>query len=237
VSIPVRTLPPKDAEILARTVVTRSVSNGCVECYGLRWRSDALRTWQIEQIGLGRKPEVSVRIDELDLSVVYVELLDNTRKTLRATSTQPKYTRHLSLFEHRRLKAALRERNLRDRLVHMQDEEAFALRLEFYAALGRADDPIAYRRLVEVRDRLAALRGPDPASTEPDEPSTPSVAPVKNVRRPPAAVKAGVPTPLTAYPPLASEAPASPTTVLGTPEASAEAPITLPRFKLKRSPL
>lgn len=236
-SIPVRTLSPKDAEILARTVVTRSVSNGCVECYGLRWRSDAMRTWQVEQIGLGRKPEVLVRIDELDLSVVYVELLDNSRKTLRATSTQPKYTHRLSLFEHRRLKAALREHNLRDRLVHMQDEEAFSLRLEFYAALGRADDPVAYRRLVEVRDRLAALRGADPAAGEPDDPPTAPAIPVERTRLRPHRTKSAPPADASSKAAAIERKSVTETSVPEIAPADARPRKTFQRMTLKRSPL
>ena len=236
-SIPVRTLSPQEAEILARTVVTGLVSNGCVERYGLRWRSDALRTWEVEQRGLGRKPEVTIRIDELDLSVVYVELLDNSRKTLRATSTQPKYTRYLSLFEHRRLKAAMRKQAIRDRLVLMQDEEAFALRIQFYAALGRADDPVAYRRLVEVRDRLAALRGPDPACSEVADPTEP-VAPAKKSRSRPQRTDDAAVHPATSPEPLTSGGDGTLSTAAPVSTATgAGQPASLPRVILKRSPL
>lgn len=169
-SIPVRTLSPQDAEIMARTTKTGMVSSGCVECHGLRWRSDALRTWEIEQRSLGRKPEVSIRIDELDLSIVYVDALHGERRTYRATSTQPMYTKRLSLFEHGRLKAVLKKKDINDRLVRMSDEQAFNLRIEYHAMLGHADDPIAYRRLVELRDALAALRAQDSGRDSPDEP-------------------------------------------------------------------
>ncbi len=181
-SIPVRTLSPQDAEIMARTTKTGVVSGGCVEWHGLRWRSDAMRTWEVEQRSLGRKPEVSVRIDELDLSIAYVDTLQGERRTYRATSTQPAYTKHLSLFEHRRLKAVLKEKDIKDRLVRMSDEEAFNLRVEYHAALGRADDPVAYRRLVGLRDALAALRSHDTGRDSPDEP--PPASPSKTVHPP-----------------------------------------------------
>ncbi len=189
-SIPVRTLSPQDAEIMARTTKTGVVSGGCVECHGLRWRSDALRTWEVEQRSLERKPEVSIRIDELDLSIVYVEALHGERRTYRATSTQPMYTKRLSLFEHGRLKAVLKKKDINDRLVRMSDEQAFNLRIEYHAALGRADDPIAYRRLVELRDALAALRAQDTGRDSPDE--LPPASPSKPVH-PPATKKKATP--------------------------------------------
>lgn len=154
----VRTLSPQDAEMLARTIVTGVVSNGCVERHDLRWRSDALRSWEISQRGLGKKPEVRIRIDELNLAVVYVEPLDGSGQIVRAISTLPKYTHALSLYEHRKVKEKMKADRLRDRIVQMGDEHAFNLRIEYYATLGRANDPVAYRRLVGLRDQLAALR-------------------------------------------------------------------------------
>lgn len=157
-SVVVRTLSPQDAEMLARTIEIGVVSKGRVERHGLRWSSDALRTWEVSQRALGKKPEVQIRIDELDLSVVYVEPLDGSNPTVRATSMLPKYTENLSLYEHRKLKEKLKELQIRDRMADMGDEQAFNLRIEYYATLGRADDPVAYRRLVGLRDQLAALR-------------------------------------------------------------------------------
>lgn len=157
-SVVVRTLSPQDADMLARTIVTGVVSNGRVERYDLRWNSDALRAWEVSQRALGKKPEVQIRIDELNLSVVYVTSLDGSNLTVRATSMLPKYTENLSLYEHRKLKEKLKELQIRDRMADMGDERAFNLRIEYYATLGRASDPVAYRRLVGLRDQLAALR-------------------------------------------------------------------------------
>lgn len=154
----VRTLPGKDALILARSVVARTSSKGYVEAHGLRWRSDALRGWELSEIKLGRTPTVDVRIDELDLSVVFVELPDADKTVIRAISTQPQYTSRLSLFEHQKLKATLKEKAEHSRLSRMDDREAYRLRVEYYAALGRANDPISRRQLEKLRDQLASRR-------------------------------------------------------------------------------
>jgi len=237
-SIPVRTLSREDAEILARTTLPRIASNGYVECHDLRWRSDALRTWEIQQRSLGRKPEVTVRIDELDLSVVYVELLDGSQKTLKAISTQQKYTHLLSLYEHKKLKEKMKELRLKDRLSQMADEQAFNLRVEYYAALGRASDPIAYRRLIGLRDQLAILRCKE--TDLPNEKGTPvgpeGKAPPRQPRmrrkKPPLQDDHTYPTSTESEPIAAPLLPAQP------PETqSVEPTVQPPRLFIKRKPL
>lgn len=153
--VPIRTLSDKDAHILARSSEKAIVSKGYVERHGLRWSSHALREWELTQRNLSRKPEVELLIDELDLGIVFVQLPGPAGQTLRAVSTQPQYTENLSLFEHEKLKAALKQKNLECRLGRMDDRKLYVLRLEYYAMLGRQSDPISRRRLEKLRDELA----------------------------------------------------------------------------------
>ena len=245
-SVVIRTLSPQDAEMLARTIVDGVVSNGRVERYDLRWRSNALRTWEVSQRALGRRPDVQIRIDELNLSVVYVTPLDGSNPTIRATSMLPKYTENLSLFEHRKLKEKMKERQIRDRLVAMGDERAFNLRIEYYATLGRASDPVAYRRLVGLRDQLAALREKDLTSagdeavstaTEanavvPEEPGKPTPKPTRRPRK-----GTPTPTPESTNAPIANQDPAPIATQSQNVEADSEYSFTptLPHFFIKRT--
>jgi len=174
--VPIRTLTPKDAEILARSSVTATVSKGYIERHGLRWTSNALREWELRQKNLDRPCEVEVLIDELDLAAVYVVLPaeeGNSPLTLRALSTQPMYTQYLSLYEHEKLKVALKQENLESRLLHMQDSVLYDLRLKYYALLGRQDDPISARRLEKIRDQLAA-RGLAEASSGAEQNTVPA---------------------------------------------------------------
>lgn len=157
--VPIRTLTSKDAEIMARASVTAKVSKGYVERHGLRWTSNALKEWELRQKNLGRPCDVEVLIDELNLAAVYVVLPaedGNSPLTLRALSSQPMYTQDLSLYEHEKMKVALKQENLECRLMQMEDSLLYDLRLEYYALLGRQDDPISARRLEKIRDQLAA---------------------------------------------------------------------------------
>lgn len=169
---PVNTLTAEDADILFRTTVSRTVTNGCVQVHDLKWRSDALRSWEIKQRQLGRKPQVEVRIDELDLGHVYVRTLGDEDIFLMADSTQPQYTKHLSLYEHKLLKKELQEKGIRERFERMQDIELYRLRQEYYAALGHADDKVARIRRDRLRDALAAraLSGEPQTQEEPQSP-------------------------------------------------------------------
>lgn len=221
---PIRTLSPRDAEIMGRSLQTGIVSNGCVQLEELHWRSDALRTWELAQRAMGRKPEVTFRIDELDLAVVYVDVSEPARQSFRATSRKPMYTRRLSLFEHRRMKAIIRKKKIADRLSRMEDAVLFRLRLEFHALLGRAHDPVARRRLSELHAEMAkahasavaaeaATKAGAPTEHPEKTPEAPAVeppadepSPKAKVRRPRATQQGA--TPNTPSTPPASEPPA-----------------------------
>ncbi|WP_148044695.1 hypothetical protein [Stagnimonas aquatica] len=169
--VPIRTLSAKDAEILARSSVSAVVSKGYVERHGLRWRSHALREWELRRRNRNQSRAVELLIDELDLTVVYVVLPAEEgipSVKLRAESTQPMYTQYLSLYEHQKLKAVLKEKHLQCRLERMADTELYRLRLEYYALLGRQEDPISARRLEKIRDELAARRNESGRSEPPD---------------------------------------------------------------------
>lgn len=159
--VPVRTLQPRDVEILARSSVTATASKGYVERHGLRWRSDTLLEWELRQRNLRRGRKVELLIDELDLSTVFVLLPSeggHPQIKLRAVSTKPEYAKNLSLFEHQRLKVVLREKHLVCRLERMADRDLCEMRQEYFALLGRQSDPISARRLEKLRDQLAERR-------------------------------------------------------------------------------
>ena len=167
--IPVRTLLPQDAEVLARTVVPRTLVRGIVEVFGLTWKTDALHSWEHTERALGREPKVDVRIDELDLHVVYVDVPDSDRGPIKLDSRQPEFTRGLSLFELNRLKKAVKDKGLAEKIGRMSDSEALKLRVAWYAELGHGHDPAAQKRLSDLQNQLAQLRLRQAGMTPPDE--------------------------------------------------------------------
>lgn len=167
-SAPIRFLTSHDAEVLARTSIDRTSSKGCVEVHGLTWKSDALLGWELTQRDLGHLPKVEVRIDELDLSVVYVDVPERGVGPFRAISRQPNFTQGLSVYELNKLRKLVKDKELADRLGRLSDEEATRLRTEYYAELGRAHDPASLKRLTDLVHQMNRKRLID-AGIEPME--------------------------------------------------------------------
>lgn len=157
-SRPIRFLTREDAEVMARNVVERTASRGCVEYAGLKYSSPALLDWENRQREMGKDSKVDVRIDELDLSSVYVDVPERGVGPFKALSRQPSFTDGLSLSELNRLKKTIKDKELADRIGRLADDEALKLRTEFYALLGRAHDPAALKRLTQLQDQLARQR-------------------------------------------------------------------------------
>jgi len=181
----VRTLGAREAEQLARTVVPRTSSKGLVEVYGLTWRSDAMLAWENDQREMGRDPKVDVRVDELDLNVVYVYVPDGSAGPFCAHSRQPTFTKGLSLFEWNRLKKEVKDKELADRLGRLDDSEAMSLRIEYHAQLGHKNDPTALKRLADLQNEMARLRLEQVNDgTAKPKPAADSQKPAKKPRKP-----------------------------------------------------
>lgn len=169
---PIRYLKQEDAEIMARTVVERTASRGCVEVHGLSWTSPSLLEWENRQREMGITPKVDVRINELDLGYVYIDVPERGVGPFKAWSRQSQFAEGLSLLELNRLKRAIKDKDLAFRLGELADEHANTLRITYYAELGRGNDPAAQQKLRELEDQLAKLRLPPP-DTEPTPDQTP----------------------------------------------------------------
>lgn len=147
---PVRTVCKDEAELITRSSCERIVTKGCVQVHDLRWGSDALATWERQERKEGRDPTVEVRLDELDLSFAVVIPLGENKLEYQATACHPQYMKHLSLYEHNRLKKVLKQKAAYERMMMQSDEELNRLRVEHFAALGHADDKVA----AALRERL-----------------------------------------------------------------------------------
>lgn len=252
--LPVRTLSAQDADVLGRSVETRTLVGGVVECHGLSWKTNALHDWENTERALGREPRVEVRIDELDFHVAYIDS-PTGGGAIKLDSRQPEFTRGLSLFELNRLKKVVKDKALADRIGRMSDGEALRLRIEWYALLGHGDDPVAQRRLSDLQDQLAKLRlqraGLPPSKEEhapglppPETPSTPPKPGTTKRAGAKAAQKRPAPPPTPAPQPQAPPTPTDvpPPTPSPAPAPTERKPGDLPKPKfpslnLKRSPV
>jgi len=166
------TLMEKDADILLRAEVERTLSNGVVEAHGLQWKSPSLTTWEQSKRRLNQERRVIVRINELDLSTVYIAPKDEPTNPCKAYSRRPEYTLNLSLYEHRQIKEFTKTKRLKSRMERLADKMLYRLRLEYKASLGHGDDKIARRKLERLNDYEAQSRLELTDSTPESDPTT-----------------------------------------------------------------
>lgn len=159
------TLSDKDAEILLRDERECTLVKGRIEVHGLQWKCPSLTTWEMTRRRLNKERKVIVRIDELNLSEVYIATKDEPTNFHKAYSRTPGYTQSLSLYEHKLLKDELKKKRITARMTRMADKALYEFRLEYYAALGHADDKVAKRKLERLRD-LKVIRRLQQAETD-----------------------------------------------------------------------
>jgi putative transposase len=92
-SIAPNKLSEADVEMLLRQPHRRTIHNGTVVFEYLIYTSHALAVFEGEV--------VTVMVDELELSFVYVQHPENADINIKAESTDPEYTRGLTIYEHR----------------------------------------------------------------------------------------------------------------------------------------
>jgi hypothetical protein len=88
-------LTKTDADIICRRPVDRNINHGQVIIDGLSYFSHALTTLKADGI-----KKVTVLVDDLDLSKVYIIHPDKKDLVIQADSTQPEYTYNLSRSVH-----------------------------------------------------------------------------------------------------------------------------------------
>jgi putative transposase len=86
-------LTEAEVQVLIRQPHRRTIHNGTVVFEYLIYKSHALSVFEGES--------VTVMVDELDLSSVYVQHPKSTGVTIKAESTDPEYTIGLTIYEHR----------------------------------------------------------------------------------------------------------------------------------------
>lgn len=86
-------LTEAEVQVLIRQPHRRKIHNGTVVYEHLIYKSHALRVFEGD--------EVTVMVDELDLSTVYVQHPKSAGVTIQADSTDPEYTNGLTIYEHR----------------------------------------------------------------------------------------------------------------------------------------
>lgn len=167
----IETISKDAADLYARTVLERTVSNGRVEAYGLKWFSPALRLYELNRRGLGQSATVEVLIDEFDLSNIRV-MLPNSTDAIRPPSTQPEYVAGLSLYEHQKIREHLRETAAGERLAKMESVELVEQRRIFRKLLEELGDKAARRQYARIKTNPAGSDSGIASGAVPASPQT-----------------------------------------------------------------
>lgn len=103
--LPPLTIPKLEVERKCRTVFRYKISKGQINLKGLRYKSHALAT-----LNSHFKEKVTIYIDQLDLSTIYVQDPFNKNNLIQADSIYPDATKDLTLAEWLEAKEIIREK-------------------------------------------------------------------------------------------------------------------------------
>lgn len=123
---PVLTIPELEIERKCRTVFRYKINKGQINLKGLRYKSQALAT-----LNYLFKEKVTIYVDQLNLTTIYVQDPFNTSNLIQADSIYPEATKDLTLTEWLEAKEILREKYKSDPDEIKNEETLYLARLNF----------------------------------------------------------------------------------------------------------
>lgn len=108
------TYSANDVDVIARTLVHKTISDGRIKHLNLKWYSNALSTLEQELKNSGKPAQVDVYVDELDLSCLYIKIPGEKAGFIKAMSTYPDYTEELTAYDHDLISQDLKAKGHKD---------------------------------------------------------------------------------------------------------------------------
>ena len=134
-----------ELDVVARVVERRSINKGRVLVNHLYYKSDCLALLEARGQGL-----VTVLIDEMDLSFVFVQHDADPKKLYRADATRREYTRDLTQYEHDKVLDAIKVMRKDD--MKALGEHAYELaRWELWKGIQKLKNSRSARRLLALK--------------------------------------------------------------------------------------
>jgi putative transposase len=179
---PVNAVSPKSFDTICRRVLKRTINNSRVQFENLHYTSASLAEidyrLRTKRRDANIDERVEVYIDESDLSYVLVRPLDiPDGPFIKAVSTRPKYTKNLSVFEHKLITAALNKAGKQD-FEKYEQERLDWVRQHIRKRLSEEDTKRSRRqsfRLGEIKKELGEMdfseildQAPKPALNDAD---------------------------------------------------------------------
>ena len=123
---PVLSIPEYEIERKCRTVFRYKINKGQINLKGLRYKSQALAT-----LNQHYKDKVTIYVNQLDLSAIYIQDPFNEYNLIQADSIYPEATKELTLAEWLEAKEILREKYKSDPNEIKSEELLYLARLKF----------------------------------------------------------------------------------------------------------
>lgn len=123
---PVLTIPELEIQRKCRTVFRYTINKGLINLKGLRYKSQALAT-----LSYRFKEKVTIYVDQLDLSTIYIQDPFNNNNLIQADSIYPSATKDLTLAEWLEAKEILRDKYKTDPNEIKNEELLYLARLNF----------------------------------------------------------------------------------------------------------
>ena len=140
-----------DLEIIARSVDERRISRGRIRIHNLQWYSHALSTLEYSLRKKNIKPLVTIYINELDLSSIYVEDPFESGNFIKADSVKPKYANGLSLYEHNLIRSELKIKTIKD-MDRINETELLIAKWNLYQKIVEMGSKHADRQIARINN-------------------------------------------------------------------------------------
>lgn len=141
-----------ELDVVARVVERRSINKGRVLVNHLYYKSDCLAT--LEARGKGH---VTVLIDEMDLSFVYVQHDSDPKRLYRADATRREYTRGLTQYEHDKVLEAIKVMR-KDDMKALGEHTYELARWELWKGIQKLNNTRSARRLNALKAQKAEAK-------------------------------------------------------------------------------
>ncbi|MHB1115581.1 transposase family protein [Sideroxydans sp.] len=173
-NLPKQGLTDDDVDALARTPYQVKINRGRVRVEKLEYCSHSLRTLESEHKG-----SVTVLLNELDMSYVYVQDPYKSKNLIKADSVEPDYTDGLTLFEHKEAQT-LKKKMAEEDLKSLGKNASLLARYQLMEMIQK-DSKVARKKIAKLTNGSGRLGYRQKEASAPIQDDTPPPSTVRQV--------------------------------------------------------
>ena len=148
---PVFTYDEDSLDVIAREVIKADISNGRVRHKYLHWYSHALATLEEKLRQQNSSTKVEVYINTLNLGKVYVKDPDNRGVFITCVSTNPDYTKNLTMYEHKKVLEDKKLQADKD-ISSYSNKELEVAKWELWKKINKAGSKFARKQIARIKN-------------------------------------------------------------------------------------